>query len=718
MLDLQPEHVRQTRAQIESFVAQIAAAGKTFTNQQAFLNVALDRLQQAMGASSVGLWQRDLSVSNFEKPTWRSIASRDLPETLCNNFDALNEDADANKTIEEQLDAAEAMLQQAGSDNPTAVSTQPAASLSLNRLLDCVDRDATAVLVPPSTVAIEGNRPSNPTNQSLIFAPIQDEVNGGNWWLQVLQNPTGGPATHRGYLRFVVQISELITDFLKHAQLRNLQQQEHLFTAANKLLSDLSASKRDVASSLSADALIARAVVKTVKADEAFLITKSKRRSKPHLGQRAGGLQLVSHSTAAARLHQDICTTVQAQPQRATVHLQAIEKSDSQTLSLGCNDLFGSQAVGILPICVEAQTQHRKAAYVVMVVLWYRLPDHCNAETLSHQLDSVAGMTSLATRWIDDAVIQETLAQVEQPQNLKWLPRYLICNSKVRVAILLSCLIAACCIPVPMYLSANAQLIPISQQAIYAPLDGIVSDVIVQYGQRVKVGQVLLRMRNDTLQNEHQTAVAEKVENQQKQQDIQLQLLRSKDLTAVQRDALEGELSSAAAISQHQTQRIALLEQQLDRLNIRANIDGVVGTWKVATTLHQRPVMAGQALMDVFDPAAAWELEVALPESDIGCYQKTLAQSQEHQFDVRLDSDPTRWIKVNYQRMNESFVLHRSAANKAVAPFRIPVNREQFEQLSPGASAVVRMPIGSRPVAWVLTRDFVLSLWSKVRLWM
>ena len=514
-----------------------------------------------------------------------------------------------------------------------------------------------------------------------------------------------------------MQISELITDFLKHEQLRNLQRQEHLYTAANKLLSDLSIARRDVAAATPADAMIARAVVTTLKADEAFLITKSKKRTAPHLGQRAGGLQLVSHSTAAATLHQEIREILRAQSDRATVSLRTVNKSSGQSATLGCNDLFGSQAIGILPICVEDHQRHRNAAYIAMVVLWYRVPPECNAETLGRQLDSVAGMTSLATRWIDDVMVQDTLAQVELKHNRKWLPRRLIGNSKVRVALWSVFLMAACCIPVPMYLSATAQLIPTSQQAIYAPLDGIVSEVMVRYGDQVKVGQVLLKMRNDTLQNEYQTALAEQVENQQKRQDIQLQLLRSKDLTAVQRDALEGELSTASAISQHQRQRITLLEQQIDRLNIRANIDGVVGTWKVATTLHQRPVIAGQALMDVFDPSASWELEVALPEADIGSYQQTLALSKKHQFDVRLDSDPTRWIKVDYQRANESFVLHRNAANKPVAPFRIPINRDQFDQLSPGASAVVRMPIGVRPVVWVLTREFILTMWTKVRLW-
>ena len=202
MLDLQPEHVRQTRAQIENFVGQIAAAGKTLTDHQAFFDLALDRLQQAMGASSVGLWrQRSCHDELGSSHTWTAIASRELPESLCNDFAAAT-NVDASEHAEGQIELAQALLLQATLDDQSASLTQPTASTSLSRLLDCVDREGTAVLVPPSTVDIPGIRPSNPTNQSLIFAPIHDEKSGVIWWLQVAQNPAGGPATHRGYLRF------------------------------------------------------------------------------------------------------------------------------------------------------------------------------------------------------------------------------------------------------------------------------------------------------------------------------------------------------------------------------------------------------------------------------------------------------------------------------------------------------------------------------------
>ncbi len=90
---------------------------------------------------------------------------------------------------------------------------------SHKRILDCVIAEGTPILVPPLTVAIEAERPSNPLEHAIIVIPvrIEEEI---EFVLEVVQRASGGPAAQRGYLRFVAQMADLMSDFLRRHALR------------------------------------------------------------------------------------------------------------------------------------------------------------------------------------------------------------------------------------------------------------------------------------------------------------------------------------------------------------------------------------------------------------------------------------------------------------------------------------------------------------------
>ena len=58
--------------------------------------------------------------------------------------------------------------------------------------------------------------------------------------------------------------------------------------------------------------------------------------------------------------------------------------------------------------------------------------------------------------------------------------------------------------------------------------------------------------------------------------------------------------------------------KRIDELSVRSPIDGVVVTWDLKNRLSGRPVQRGQTLLRVADPKGPWQLELQLPDNDVG----------------------------------------------------------------------------------------------------
>lgn len=65
----------------------------------------------------------------------------------------------------------------------------------------------------------------NPTQHLLVLAPLMLEGET-QAIVEVFQRPGGGPTTQRGYLRFMVQMADLASDFLKTQNLKQLRDRQ------------------------------------------------------------------------------------------------------------------------------------------------------------------------------------------------------------------------------------------------------------------------------------------------------------------------------------------------------------------------------------------------------------------------------------------------------------------------------------------------------------
>ena len=76
-------------------------------------------------------------------------------------------------------------------------------------------------LVPPQSGSSGDDEAGNPTNHLLVLACLRID-NEPCGVIEIFQRSGGGPTTQRGYLRFLVQMADLASEFLKNRQLRQL----------------------------------------------------------------------------------------------------------------------------------------------------------------------------------------------------------------------------------------------------------------------------------------------------------------------------------------------------------------------------------------------------------------------------------------------------------------------------------------------------------------
>ena len=160
---------------------------------------------------------------------------------------------------------------------------------------------------------------------------------------------------------------------------------------------------------------------------------------------------------------------------------------------------------------------------------------------------------------------------------------------------------------------------PVIQREVFAPWDGLVTELMTEDGQRVESGQPLLKLRNDDLAAELVTVESQINEKRTllaslyaQRDDLDRQGNRDESMKA-QGKAVETKVEIEGA-----TRRWEILKDRCERLTVRAPIAGIVTTFLVEQLLINRPVRRGEVLMQVMDDHAQWHLELEIAEKRIG----------------------------------------------------------------------------------------------------
>ncbi len=204
------------------------------------------------------------------------------------------------------------------------------------------------------------------------------------------------------------------------------------------------------------------------------------------------------------------------------------------------------------------------------------------------------------------------MAQIGQSRALvtaRNLPKTLLVSG-----LILGTLVVLFLVPKEFQLKAEGSLQPVIRSDVFFTANGEVEKVLVDHGQVVKQGELLVELKNNELEQELLQRQADLASAEESLRTI-LRRLEKGLQTDLSLFAQKVELE--VKINGYRKQ-LNVLNDKLARLRVRSPIAGRVTSWDVENTLRDRPVTVGQVAMEVADPSGPWELIVYLPDNRIG----------------------------------------------------------------------------------------------------
>jgi multidrug resistance efflux pump len=278
--------------------------------------------------------------------------------------------------------------------------------------------------------------------------------------------------------------------------------------------------------------------------------------------------------------------------------------------------------------------------------------------------------------------------------------------------------IAMCIVPYDFSLGANGQLVPESRSEVYAPLDGVLKEILVSDDPDaiVEQGELLARMTNNDLILEIKT-----LEGQLKrelEQQKKLDRAGIEQLPRIDQLELRGELSKSLQTEKSIRQKLAIKRHELKKLEIRSPARGQVVNWQLRQNLIRRPVKTGHHLMTVVDPQTEWYLEIEMPERRVEHMMRTLHETSEPlQVTFTLASHPGKTFNGTIVEIDRKLEVHSDEGNAALVRVAFKKDDVPDDLLRTGTRVTAKVHCGKRKVGYVLFHELIETVRSNVLFW-
>lgn len=253
---------------------------------------------------------------------------------------------------------------------------------------------------------------------------------------------------------------------------------------------------------------------------------------------------------------------------------------------------------------------------------------------------------------------------------------------------------ALCWIPTQREVRGTARLEGTVQRVMAAPGDGYLKQVMVRPGDAVAAGQVLVEFAGEDLQIERSRLLAELAGAQASAGDAMSKHDRA-------------QLAIQGAKSDELAAQVALLDQRIERAQMKAPFDAVVIAGDLAQSLGA-PVRKGDALLTLA-PSDGFRAIVEVDDADIGQVRRGQTGS------MVLAAQPDLALPLRVQRITPlaTQVDGRNVFEIEVAlegPAQLPLH-----DLRPGMRGIARLHTGEAPLALAWTRD--VTAWLRLTVW-
>jgi len=597
-------------------------------------------------------------------------------------------------------------------------------------LLGCMVQASQPQVIPPGAV-IEGMPQAfNPTHLTVILAPliVDKQVVG---LLEILMDPNRRAAQQKSTLRFVGDLTDLAANYLKNRQMRQMVSQQRMWNQLETFTHQIhhTLDFKETAYAVVNDGK------RLVGCDRLSVALKLSGRT---LVEAISGQEVVEQRSNQVRELTKLCKAVirSGEDLVYTGHTEGFAPDIRDALELYVDE-SGSKAVAVVLLYKpekEEGTEHKeKVPYGCLVS--EQIGDEV-APTDMHARTEVVARHASTALWNSQEHHRIFLRPLLKAMGSPW--RFFRGRTLAKIIAVLAVVVAAIAaltfVPWNLRIEGRGSLLPEERRTVFAPNPGIIVEVPVEHGERVKKGDMIARLDSRELEKELKKLTAE-----YNKANSQALLLRQQEQVANQRERskqealqIEAQLTEAQITARSTKEQIDITREQIEDMSIRAPHDGIITTWEVKKNLLGRPVDIGTELLQLAETDGEWVLEVEVPDDDMG---PVLAAQAELDAKIAAGDKPAgsalsayfvvmtepehryqgyvRRIAARAETKTESAEQRHTV--KVTVGFSDAVRAEflkRNQEFRPGAEVRARIDCGDARLAYVLFRK-VVQVWHE-----
>ncbi|QDT08345.1 efflux RND transporter periplasmic adaptor subunit [Planctomycetes bacterium K23_9] len=605
-MSVNQQSVEETKAQIRGLVNEIATLAKSETTAEEFYPELLSRIITALAAAGGAIWLLD---------------------------------DDHQLRLQYQINAEPSILA-ADTDDGTRHT----------RLIQRVANSGQSLLVPPYSGTTDGDAEGNPTRYLLVLGSLSHDGQKDGL-IEVFQRPDTAPDTQRGYLRFVEQMCGLAAEWLKGQKLRTLGDRQSLWQQADSFAraTHESLDLKETAY------IVANEGRRLIGCDRVSVAIKKGRSCKV---QAVSGQDTIENRSNIISSLNRLATRVVAagEPLWHDGNTEDLPPQIEEALEDYVDQSYGRN-IAVLPLHeperrlgqdketgaageIDRDNAHRGEVIGALIIeqIESDIPadifrDRCNL-VYEHGTRAIANSRAHTNLFL--MPVWRTLGHATWMIRARTLPKTLGI-----LALIAAVICGLVFIQKDFTLEAEGTLQPLARQQIFAAIDGEVMKVHVDHNDTVKIGDPLVTLRNREIEYQI-TDLLGQIYTTKAELVSTLGKLRSRQVDPADKVALAGQKNELEKKLEVLDRKLKMQEERKQQLEIVSPINGVVTSWDVEKTLHSRPIMTGQVLLEVADLSKDFFLDLELPEKREGHLDEYIVENKPNVLDVTfiLATDP------------------------------------------------------------------------------
>ncbi len=574
----------------------------------------------------------------------------------------------------------------------------------------------------PSGAVVEGMpNAGNPTQFTLILAPIiVEKQNVG--LIEILMDPSRKAVQQKSTLRFIADLADLATQYLKNRQMRQVMSQQRLWNQLEGFTHAIHGSLGLTETALA----VANEGKRLIGCDRVSVAVKIGGRP---LIEAISGQEVVERRSNLVRELSRLCKVVVASGE------DLVYTGDTENLPPDIRDALelyidesGSKALFVTLLHKPITTFDKEGVKapdrvpfgcIVAEQIGEEMP-MTDAQARSEVVSRHASTALWNAQTHDKIFMRSLLTTIGTPS--RWFRGRNLAKLAAGLTVLLVVVLALNFVPWRLTIAGKGSLLPAVRFSTYAPVaqGAVVSKVLVDHGAVVKKGDPLLELFSPDLDKEQKRLIAEmNAANTQ-----MLNLRKQFDVATTkpqERDQIKAQLSEAQIKFRSAQDQMDTINEQLKTLTLVAPCNGIVTTWEVEKNFMKRPVEVGQELIQIADTSGEWVLEVEVPDSEMGPILtaadrlKRDIAAQAVPSDTRLGAyfvtmtDPEHRYKGSVKRISakaESADQQHVVKVTVAFPEDVRVDfLKRNREMRPGSEVRARVECGSASLGYVLFRD-------------